>query len=105
MVNSKKTKAGDKTEKVGDKVWEFQTQARELLHAQQEAYLTAVKSWRKDAAAGEPPPWPKAAQFEMLPTPNEMVEGYYAFAAKLLADQSQFMEALSKVMTSPEDKT
>ena len=37
----------------------------------------------------------------MLPTPTEVAEASYAFAAKLLADQSRFMEALSKAMAQP----
>jgi hypothetical protein len=41
----------------------------------------------------------------MLPTPTEMAEAYYAFAAKLLADQSRFMEALSQAMAAPKKNT
>jgi hypothetical protein len=40
----------------------------------------------------------------MMPTPTEVAEAYYAFAAKLLADQSRFMEALSQAMAAPEKK-
>ena len=47
-----------------DKTEEFQKQARELLRAQQEAYLAAVKAWREAIAAAtaagmQPPPWPQ----------------------------------------------
>ena len=41
---------------------------------------------------------------EMLPTPAEVAEASYAFAAKLLADQSRFMEELSRAMAPPPDK-
>jgi len=86
-----------------DKSDDFQQQALDLLRAQQEAYISAVKAWREALAAGEatnvPPPEPTA--MHMLPTPVEMAEAYYAFAAKLLAEQSRFMEALSQAMAAP----
>ena len=91
---------------MADKTDDFQRQALEMLRAQQEAYVTAVKAWREALAAGEtsaPPPEP--TPFHMLPTPAEMAEAYYAFAAKLLADQSRFMEALSQAMATPKKKT
>ena len=92
-----------------DRTAEFQKQAQELLRAQQDAYVAAVKAWREavtaaTAAGAQPPPSPTPASFDMLPTPNEVAEASYAFAAKLLADQSRFMEALSKAMAQPEKK-
>lgn len=91
-----------------DKVEEFQAQTRELLRAQQDAYVAAVKTWRESVTAGGdavPPPWPMPSQAELMPTPTEMAEAYYAFAAKLLADQSRFMEALSQAMAAPPKKS
>jgi hypothetical protein len=92
-----------------DKSDEFQQQARDMLRAQQEAYVAAVKAWREALAAGEPanvpPPSPDPTPMQMLPTPTEMAEAYYAFAAKLLADQSRFMEALSQAMAAPKKNT
>ena len=41
---------------------------------------------------------------EALPKPDEVAEVSYAFAAKLLADQSRFMEALSQAMAPPKEK-
>jgi len=89
-----------------DKTEEFQKQTLELLRAQQEAYLSAVKAWRDAMAAGaaQAPAWPKLPTIEMLPTPAEVAEASYAFAAKLLADQSRFMEELSRTMAAPPDK-
>ena len=88
-----------------DKSDDFQQQALDMLRAQQEAYVAAVKAWREALAAGEavnaPPPSPEPTPMQMLPTPTEMAEAYYAFAAKLLADQSRFMEALSQAMAAP----
>ena len=89
-----------------DKTRDFQQQALDMLRAQQEAYVTAVKAWREAIAAGgasnvQPPPTPEPTPLHMLPTPTEMAEAYYAFAAKLLADQSRFMEALSQAMATP----
>ena len=89
-----------------DKIEEFQKQTIELLRAQQEAYLNAVKAWREAMAAGaaQAPIWPKLPSVEMLPTPAEVAEASYAFAAKLLADQSRFMEELSRAMAPPDKK-
>ena len=87
-----------------DKPDDFQQQALDMLRAQQEAYVSAVKAWREALAAGEAahvPPPPEPTAMHMLPTPTEMAEAYYAFAAKLLADQSRFMEALSQAMAPP----
>src|SRR5262245_22311747 len=94
-----------------DPIEEFQEQTGDLLRAQQESYVAAVKAWRESMAvagagadAAQPPPWPAAGPMQVLPTPNEMAEAYYAFAAKLLADQSRFMEALSQAMATPAKK-
>ena len=89
-----------------DKTDEFQRQTLQLLRAQQEAYLTAVKAWRDALAAGtaQAPAWPKIPTMDMLPTPAEVAEASYAFAAKLFADQSRFMEELSRAMVPPPDK-
>ena len=90
-----------------DKTEEFQKQALEKLRAQQEAYLSAVKAWRDAIAAGatHAPEWPQFPSLEMLPTPAEVAEASYSFAAKLVADQSRFMEELSRTMApSPDNK-
>jgi hypothetical protein len=92
-----------------DRTAEFQKQAQELLRAQQDAYLAAVTAWSEAVAAAtaagvQPPPSPKPVSFDMLPTPNEVAEASYAFAAKILADQSRFMEALSKAIAHPGKK-
>jgi hypothetical protein len=91
-----------------DKPDDFQQQALDMLRAQQEAYISAVRAWREALAAGEAtnaPPPPEPTAMHMLPTPTEMAEAYYAFAAKLLADQSRFMEALSQAMAPPKKNT
>ena len=89
-----------------DKTEEFQNQTLDLLRAQQDAYLAAVKAWREAMSAGtaQAPAWPKMPNAEMLPTPAEVAEASYAFAAKLLADQSRFMEELSRAMAPPPSK-
>jgi hypothetical protein len=89
-----------------DKTADFQNQAREMLRAQQDAYVAAVKAWRDAVAAAtaagvQPPPSPEPTPINLMPTPAEMAEASYAFAAKLLADQSRFMEELSKAMAPP----
>jgi hypothetical protein len=96
----------------GDKIDDFQKQTLEMLRAQQEAYLDAVKAWRDAMAAGmqppqppKPPQWAPPAEFGSVPSPNEMAKLSYTFASKLLADQSRFMEELSKVMGDSKGKT
>ena len=82
---------------------DWQEQLREMLRAQQDAYVAAVHAWRDAAtaamAAGSaaPPTPPQPPPFAM-PTAAEATGASYAFASKLLADQSRFFEALSKAM-------
>ena len=89
-----------------DKTEDFQKHTLELLRSQQEAYLAAVKAWRDAMAAGaaQAPAWPKFSSTELMPTAAEVAEASYAFAAKLLADQSRFMEEMSRAMAPPPDK-
>jgi hypothetical protein len=85
-----------------DKTTDFQQQAREMIRAQQDAFLAAVKAWRENIAKGTPPPaWPKPPALDALPTPSEVAEASYSFASKLLADQSRFMEELARAMGKP----
>jgi hypothetical protein len=88
-----------------ESIAELQRRTRELLRAQQEAYVAAVKAWREGLGKGpSPPPWPKPTPSEVTPNPSELVEASYAFTAKLLADQSRFMEELSRAMAGPDKK-
>jgi hypothetical protein len=91
-----------------DPTEQFQEQTRELLRAQQETFLASVKAWREAMSGADgvqPPPWPPSSgPLQAVPTPTEVAEAYYAFAAKLLADQSRFMEALSQAMAAPTKK-
>ena len=96
-------RSGDKT--TNDTLAELQRRTREALREQQEAYLAAVKAWRENASKGPAPAWPQPKVDTLAPTPNEVAEAYYAFAAKLLADQSRFMEELSKTMTRTDKKS
>ena len=79
---------------------QLQKQALELLKAQQEAYLEAVKAWRDAmAAGGSQPPWPELPQLDTLPNMAEMAEVLYEFAADLLKEQSRFMREIGKALT------
>ena len=56
-----------------DKADDFQQQALDMLRAQQETYVAAVKAWREALAAGAaanvPPPSPQPTAMEpTLPT-------------------------------------
>jgi hypothetical protein len=82
---------------VKEAIAEFQRRAREMLLAQQEAFLAAVKAWREGTSKGAPA-WPEPDPPGLNPKPEELAEASYAFAAKLLADQSRFMQELSKTM-------
>ncbi len=83
---------------------EFQRRAREMLRAQQEAFLAAAKAWREGAEKGVPL-WPEPNPPSLSPKPEELAEASYAFAAKLLADQSRFMQELSKTMAQEKAKS
>lgn len=86
-----------------DSIAEFQRRTRELLRSQQEAYLAAVKAWREGVENGAP--WPQPPTVGLGPNAKELAEASYAFAAKLLADQSRFMDELSKTMADVNKKT
>jgi hypothetical protein len=91
---------------VSDKPGDWQEQLREMLRAQQDAYVTAVKAWREAVAAAmaagtPPPPSPPQPTPFAVPTASEVTEASYAFASRLLADQSRFLEALSQAMSVP----
>lgn len=79
---------------------EFELRARDLLRAQQEAFLAAVRAWRESASTSAPV-WP-SGPLGLTAKPEELAEASYAFAAKLLADQSRFMQELSHAMTIEE---
>jgi hypothetical protein len=86
-----------------DSIAEFQRRTRDLLRSQQEAYLAAVKAWRGSLESS--PTWPQPPAASLGPNANELAEASYAFAAKLLADQSRFMDELSKAMADINKKT
>jgi hypothetical protein len=93
--------AGNGGKDVNEAVAEFQRCAREMLKAQQDAFLAAVKAWR--GGVGQAPVWPQGGAPGLAPKPEELAEASYALAAKLLADQSRFMQELSKAMASRDD--
>ena len=95
---------------VNEKPGDWQEQVREMLRAQQDAYVAAVKTWREAvatamAAGTAPPPSPPQPAPFTVPTPAEVTEASYAFASRLLADQSKFLDALSKAMGGPDKKS
>lgn len=89
---------GDGENDASEAMAELERRTRDLLKAQQEAFLAAVRAWRQGAC--NTPSWPAADAPGLAPRPEELAEASYAFAAKLLADQSRFMEELSKTMAT-----
>jgi hypothetical protein len=87
---------GSDDKDVNEAIAEFQRCARDMLKAQQEAFLAAVKAWHE--GVGKAPAWPEVGSIGLAPKPAELAEASYAFAAKLLADQGRFMQELSKTM-------
>ena len=53
--------------------------------------------WTLRSSCGTPS---GTSPFENVPTPAEVAEAGYAFASKLLADQSRFLEELGHAMTA-----
>jgi hypothetical protein len=94
-------------DKPNEQLAELQKRTLEAMRQQQEAFLSGVKAWREMLTKGvvQPPPSPEIKPPEFSPQPAEMVEASYAFAAKLLAEQSQFLAELSKAMTKPPKKS
>jgi hypothetical protein len=62
-----------------------------------------LKAWR-EGLANNPPSWQQPEPPGLAPNPNELAEASYAFAAKLLADQSRFMDEISKTMADVNKK-
>ncbi len=92
---------------VTEKVNEFQRQALDLLKTQHEAYLEAVRTWKNamSASAGvKMPPWPETPPMDTLPTPGEVAEASTVFAAKVLEEQSRFMNELSETLSATSKK-
>ena len=97
--------AGDNKQS-NEQLAELQKRTLEALRQQQEAFLAGLKAWREMAAktGAQPPAWPEIKVPDFSPPPAEMFEASYAFAAKLLAEQSQFLAELSKTMATPPKK-
>jgi hypothetical protein len=84
-------------EEINAAIAEFQRRTREMLHAQQQAYLAAVSSWREELGKNLPS-WPQPNLHTLIPRPGEYAEAWYAFAVKLFADQNRFLDEISKTI-------
>jgi len=96
----------DNNQHSNEQLAELQKRTLEALRQQQESFLAGLKAWREMLAKGgvQPPPWPEMKSAGFSPQPAEVVEASYAFAAKLLAEQSHFLAELSKTMATPPKK-
>ena len=78
---------------------ELQRQALEMLKAQQEAYLDAVRAWQESVSSGQAKPAePEIPPLDSFPNPSEIAEASAAFTAKLLDEQRRFMQQLSETL-------
>ena len=93
--------------KPNEQLAELQKRTLEAMREQQAAFLAAVKAWREMVAKGAatPPPQPELKLPDFAPQPSELAEASYAFAAKLLAEQSRFLAELSGAMATPQKKS
>jgi hypothetical protein len=93
-------------QKQNEQLAELQKAALAALRQQQEAFLAGVKAWREMLAksGAEAPSWPDLKPPTFSPRPAEIVEASYAFTAKLLAEQSQFLTELNKALAVPKKK-
>lgn len=77
----------------------YEAQVLDAVKQGQSAVVQAVKTWA-DASKGllpEIPGVPSLANIpglDQLPTPGVLVDGYFAFADKLLAAQKEFVSAV-----------
>ncbi len=83
---------------------QLQRQALEMMRAQQEAYLEAIRTWTDSVTAGANIPWPDAPAADTLPNASEVAEASAAFTAKLLEEQSKFMRQLSRTLAEANRK-
>jgi hypothetical protein len=93
-------------DRANEQLEELQKRTLEAMRQQQEAFLEGVKAWREMLTKGtvQPPPSPDIKPPDLSPQPAEVFEASYAFASKLLAEQSQFLAELSKAMATPPKK-
>ena len=89
-------------EDINAAIAEFQERTREMLRAQQQAYLATVSSWREELGKNLPS-WPQPSLHALIPRPGEYAEAWYAFAAKLFADQNRFLDEISKTIAKRDE--
>lgn len=82
---------------------EYQQQALDSLRRQQEAYLGAVRAWKK-ATGGQTPSMPMpemptpSVQTEGWPSANEIAEANQAFMNNVLEEQQRFFTSLNDIL-------
>ena len=84
-------------EDVNAAIAELQQRTRDMLRAQQQAYLASVSAWREQLGKTLPS-WPQPSLNALIPRPGEYAEAWYAFAVKLFADQNRFLDEISKTI-------
>ena len=71
----------------------WEDQVLETVHQSQEAVVKAVGAWAE--AGGNLIPKPLSMPYtDQIPNPNELVEHYFAYSAKLLDAQKAFVGAV-----------
>lgn len=84
----------------------LQQQAIEALKQQQDAYLAAVRAWKKaagaqpDFTAGMPgmPDFAATPAFAGMPTPEEIATSNQAFLTRVFEAQQRFFDSLGDIL-------
>lgn len=85
---------------------DYQQQALDAMRRQQDAYLAAVRAWRKAAGpdAGSPfgntPETPAMPTFDSWPSPTEIAEANQAFMNRVAEEQQRFFQSLNDILGS-----
>lgn len=84
----------------------LQQQAIEALKQQQDAYLAAVRAWKK--AAGEQPDFTTGmpgmpdfaamSSFDGMPTPEEIAASNQVFLTRVFEEQRRFFDSLGDIL-------
>lgn len=85
---------------------EYQQQVLDGMRRQQDAYLAAVRAWRKAAGPsagfgfGQMPEMPTMPSADNWPSVEQIAESNEAFMTRLMEEQQRFFESLNDILGS-----